>query len=386
MSQKNNRITKANLATIENELQEFHDLLHPLFKRREQREHSNIYLRGLLHPLPNKSIETMMLHMHGDNENSIRAMQHFMSDGKWDDGAVLKKHWQLVDEAIGDDEGVLVIDCSGFPKQGKESVGVKRQWCGQLGKKANCQVAVFAGYATQFGRTLLDRRLYLPQEWLKTAYAKRRKRCGVPKETTFKTKPALAVEMVTELAASDVRFRWLTADEAYGRDSKFLDAVGQHAWYLAEVPVDTNIWQQRPKTELPTWKGRGRKPSIRQLVAGEPTPQTVVELVATLPATHWQRQLIKEGTKGPILADMVAIRVTNSRHQLPEEEVWLVCRRHITTGEIHYFLSNAPAKRSRLLLRLPACAGLLRPASRKASKNLAWVTINFVLGLVGITI
>ena len=177
--------------------------------------------------------------MHGDNENEIRAMQHFLSEGSWDDEAVLKKHWQLVDEAIGDNEGVLIVDCSGFPKQGKDSVGVKRQWCGELGKRANCQVGVFVGYASQNGRTLLDRRLYLPEEWVEEkAYAKRREKCGVPSEIDFKTKPTLAAEMVQELAASQtIRFRWLTADEGYGRVPDFLDAVGQLAWYLSLIHI-----------------------------------------------------------------------------------------------------------------------------------------------------
>lgn len=344
MSQSNHRITTANVATIENELTSFQKLLHPLFKRREQREHNDNYLRGLLHPLPNKAIETMMLHMHGDDDNHIRAMQHFMSEGSWDDRAVLKKHWELVDETIGDEDGVLIIDCTGFPKQGKESVGVKRQWCGQLGKRANCQVGVFAGYATHAGRTLLDRRLYLPEEWVeKPAYAKRRKRCGVPEDVLFKTKPTLAAEMVVELATTGtVRFRWVTADEAYGRTPDFLDTIGQHAWYFAEVPTNTHIWHQRPKTEIPEWQGKGRKPTIERLLAGEPASQTVADLVSTLPRSCWKRLCIKEGTKGPIVADMAALRVTNSRQQLPSEEVWLVCRRNISSGEIHYFLSNAP--------------------------------------------
>lgn len=361
MSQEKNRITKANIAQIESDLKEFQELLHPLFKRREQQKHGDNYLRGLLHPLPNKAIETMMLQMHGDNENEIRAMQHFMSEGSWDDEAVLKKHWQLVDEAIGDDAGVLIVDCSGFPKQGKDSVGVKRQWCGELGKRANCQVGVFVGYASQNGRTLLDRRLYLPEEWVEEkAYAKRREKCGVPSEIDFKTKPTLAAEMVQELAASQtIRFRWLTADEGYGRVPDFLDAVGQLAWYLAEVPTNTRVWLERPKTELPTWKGKGRKPKRRRLVAGQPAAQTVAALVANFTPKQWERHLIKEGSKGPIVADLAAIRVTNVRHKLPSDEVWLVCRRHLTTGEIHYFLSNAPSDTS--LKTFARIAGLRWP-------------------------
>lgn len=344
MSPEKNRITKEKIVHLENDLKEYQAMFQPLFKRREQQRHGDNYLRGLLHPLPNKSIETMMLHLHGDDENQIRAMQHFMSAGSWDDRSVLQKHWQLVEEAIGDEEGVLIVDCSGFPKQGKESVGVKRQWCGELGKRANCQVGVFVGYSSQQGRTLLDRRLYMPEEWVKEkAYAKRRQKCGVPSDIVFKTKPMLAAEMVQELAAAQtIRFRWLTADEGYGRVPEFLDRIGAVAWYFAEVPSDTHVWLQRPKTELPTWKGKGRKPKRHRLVAGEKPSQTVTAIVANLSPEQWHRHLIKEGSKGPIIADLAAIRVTNSRQQLPGYEVWLVCRRSITTGEIHYFLSNAP--------------------------------------------
>lgn len=348
MSQEYNRVTKANVEGISEELEKFQKLLHPFFKRKEQKQHSDNYLRGLIHPLPNKSIETMMLHMYGKDENNIRAMQHFMSVGSWDDEGVLQKHWQLVDESIGDDEGVIIVDGSGFPKQGENSVGVKRQWCGQRGKVDNCQVGVFMGYATQQGRTLLDRRLYLPEEWVETkAYADRRKRCGVPETIEFKTKPTLGAEMVSKLAQSKlVRFRWLTADEEYGRIPDFLDGVGKVVWYLAEVPTDTRVWLKRPKTILPQWKGIGRKPTIRQLAVGEPASQTVAAVAAAFSTACWQRLLIKDGSKGPIMADLAAIRVTNSRQQLPGSSVWLVCRRNILTGEIHYFLSNAPASTS----------------------------------------
>jgi SRSO17 transposase len=170
----------------------------------------------------------MILHTKGDNSAAIRAMQHFISEGAWDDRAVLQRHWQLVDETLGEEEGVLIADGTGFPKQGNQSVGVKRQWCGQLGKVANCQVGVFLGYASRHGRTLLDRRLYLPKEWVEDeAYAERRQQTGVPQDTQFQTKPQLATEMVTELVASEtLRCRWITADEAFGRDSHFLDQVG----------------------------------------------------------------------------------------------------------------------------------------------------------------
>ncbi len=227
--------------------------------------------------MPNKSVETMMLTFKGDDPNSIRSMQHFLSEGRWQDKAILQRHWQEVSHDLGDKNGVLIGDGSGFLKQGEASVAVKRQWCGQLGKIANCQVGVFLGYASQHGRTLLNRRLYLPQEWVaEAAYAERRRKCGVPEETTFKTKPALLLEMVKEVHADgSLPFQWLTCDEAFGRDTAFLDRVGDYLWYFSEVDLDTRVWLARPQTAIPEWSGQGRKPTRERLVAGGAEAQEV---------------------------------------------------------------------------------------------------------------
>ena len=133
------------------ELAAYHEHYSPLFKRREQREQSLKYLEGLLSDIPNKSVEAMVLYREGDNARAIRAGQQFVSQGAWSDEEILAQHWQEVAKDLGDAEGVIILDGSDFPKQGKESVGVKRQWCGQLGKRANCQAGVFLGYASQHG-------------------------------------------------------------------------------------------------------------------------------------------------------------------------------------------------------------------------------------------
>ena len=326
------------------ELEAYQTIFADCFGRREQREKCHTYLHGLLQQLPNKSIETMMLHNDGDNPNSIRAMQHFISQGAWDDDAVLARHTQEVDKDLGDEDGVLIVDGSDFPKQGQDSVGVKRQYCGQLGKVANCQAGVFLGYAGRYGYTLLNRRLYMPREWLEDkAYADRRQQCGVPKDLAFQTKQELALAMVVETATSGhLRYRWLTCDEAFGRDSVFLDGVAEHVWYLAEVPENTAVWLDHPRTEVPAWSGHGRKPTRLRLVTGEPEAQSVAGVAAQLPAKQWQRYVIKEGTKGPITADFVALQVVNSRNNLPGQAVWLICRRDVTTAELKFYLSNAP--------------------------------------------
>lgn len=330
---------------LETELAEYRQVYRELFSRREQKEQYEIYLQGLMSTLPNKSVETMMLHLKGDDPNAIRNMQHFVSQGSWQDQIILAHHWQEVNQDLGDENGVAIVDSSGFPKKGDESVGVKRQWCGELGKTANCQVGVFLSYASEQGYTLINRRLYLPKEWAEDeAYAERRTKCGVPEDTRFKTQPTLALEMVKEVdEAGSLPFRWLTCDEAFGRDTAFLDEVGKVVFYFAEVPKDTNLWLGRPQTAVPTRKSNcGRKPTKLKLVEGEPTAQSVAEIATKLPAAEWSRHTIKEGSKGPIVADFASLRVVAVRDGLPGPDVWLIVRRNIVDDELKFFLSNAP--------------------------------------------
>jgi SRSO17 transposase len=146
-------------------LRDYPALYSPLFQRREQREAAHTYLQGLLAELPRKSIEPLVLALEGGHPQAVRAMQAFISAGTWDDEALLLQPWQDVEQDLGADEGVLRVDGSDLPKQGVHSAGVKRQYCGALGQRANCQAGVFVGYVSPQGSTLLDRRLYLPAEW-----------------------------------------------------------------------------------------------------------------------------------------------------------------------------------------------------------------------------
>lgn len=292
---------------------------------------------------PNKSIETMLLHKQGDDANKIRAMQHFMSEGAWDDEAVLAQHAKEVNKDLAEADGVLIIDGSDFPKQGSDSVGVKRQYCGELGKVANCQAGVFLAYASRQGYTLLDRRLYLPKEWLgDEAYAQRREACGVPEKLGFKTKAELALDMVKQLhEAKTLSYQWLTFDESFGRDTAFLDAVSAYITYLAEVPNDTCVWLSQPETELPQWTGKGRKPSRKRLKAGSAKAQRVDKLAQSLAETSWQRLSIKEGTKGPMLAYFACLKVVTVRDGLPGSDQLLILKRDVFSGDLKYYLSNA---------------------------------------------
>ena len=127
------------------ELRADHAIYSPLFQRREQREAAHSYLQGLLATLPRKSIEPMVLAVDGVAPKAVRAMQAFISEGQWNDERLLQQHWKEVETDLGATAGVLMVDGSDFPKQGAHAVGVKRQYCGELGKRANCQAGVLVG-------------------------------------------------------------------------------------------------------------------------------------------------------------------------------------------------------------------------------------------------
>jgi SRSO17 transposase len=338
-------LTPHDLDALIDALRAYHAIYSPLFQRREQREWSERDMHGLLLERPRKSIEPMVLALEGPHRQAVRAMQQFLSESAWDDEAILARHWPEVERELGDDDGVLLLDGSDFPKQGTESVGVKRQYGGELGKRANCQAGVFLGYASRHGDTLLDRRLSLPQAWLEDeAYAERRAACGVPAAVGFTTKLVLGWAMIQAVhAAGSLRCRWVACDEAVGRDTTLLDQIaGLGLWYDAEVPHDTRGWLERPATAVPAWAGRGRKPRHAQVVAGTVEPQAMAALAAALPASAWSQQTIKEGSQGPLVAAFATLRVMSVREGLPGPEGWLILRRHVHTGELKTSLSNAP--------------------------------------------
>jgi len=338
-------LTPHDLDAILDELCAYHASFSPLFQRQEQRVWSETYLHGLLLDIPRKSVEPMLLHLRGADRNAIRAVQQFVGDGPWQDGPILQQLWREVAADLGDDDdGVLIVDGSDFPKQGHESVGVKRQYCGQLGKTANCQAGVFLAYASPRGYALLDRRLYLPEDWFTEAFADRRVACGVPKAVPFTTKPMLSLAMLRAVVqAGTVPSRWVVGDEAFGDNTALLDAIADLGkWYFMEVAHDTRVWPARPATILPVWSGRGRKPTREQVGPDAPAPVAVIDLAGQLPATAWSRQVIHEGSQGPLVADFAFVRAVAVRAGLPGPDVWLVLRRSVTDGELKTYLSNAP--------------------------------------------
>jgi len=313
------------------------------FQRREQHEWGVKYICGRF--MEGKKYFTNAIARRVGEKNE-RAMQNFVGASPWDDHAVLMEHQLTAQETLGHPDGCIIVDGSGFPRKGTESAGVASQYCNQTGKIDNCQVGVYLAYSTPKGYTLLDRRLYLPENWFSEAslYSTRRQRCGIPEEITFCTHQELAWEMLNGVDQRQVvTFQWVLGDEEFGRDSKLLDKIaGIKKWYFMEIPVDTRVWLERPQTEIPAWQGDGRKPTRRQLVEGAPPSQRVDALCLT--PERYQRYTLHEGSKGPLVSDVACIRVVAARDGLPGPEVWLVLRHDVLSGERKYFLSNAPVE------------------------------------------
>lgn len=335
------------------ELAAYHAQFAHLYKRREQREGAEFYLRGQLSDLERKTVEPMVLAAKGCDLNAIRAGQQFLGEGRWDDAAILHRREELVAADLGEEDGVMICDGSGFPKKGEHSVGVARQYCGALGKIANCQHGVFTVYGSGRGYTFVDRRLYVPEHWFAADYAEKRKRCGMPEDRAFKTEPGLALEMLRGVVERGVLpFRWVTADEHYGMNPEFLDGVAALSkWYFVEVPVSTMVWEGSVAVRAPGTGEMGR-PRTGPLVAhGTPPPQAARRIAAQLPARAWARYTIKEGSKGPIEADFAFVRATSKRGRRPGHEVWVILRRGLGEGaEIKVYLSNAPHECARTTL------------------------------------
>jgi SRSO17 transposase len=323
----------------------YHAIDSPLLQRRAPREAAHTSLQGLLAALPRKSIEPMVLAVEGVAPKAVRAMQACIRAGRWNEAQRLHQHWKDVETDLGADDGVLMVDGRDFPRQGVHAGGVKRQYGGALGKRATCQAGVCVGYVSPQGYTVLERRLSVPVAWCTDdTYAERRRQCGLPPEISCKTQPALAQDLLAAVVpAQPLRCRWMVADEACGGTPGFLEGVaGRGLGSFAAVPHTTRVWEARPATHVPPWRGRGRRPQRARLVEGAPEAQTVQEVAAALPTEAWTHQTIKEGRQGPMVAACATLRVLAVRDALPGPEVWLVRRRHVETGELKTSLCHAP--------------------------------------------
>lgn len=243
--------------------------------------------------------------------------QHLLGRGAWEADALRDEQLGEVIAGLGEEDAVLAIDETGFIKQGKKSVGVKRQYTGTSGKVDNCQIGVFLSWQTSKGHALIDRALYLPEEWAKDA--ERRRAAGVPEEVAFATKPVLARRMVERVLAVGARPAWVVGDCVYGADYKLrasLEEAGQP--YVLAVTGQQCVW-----------RGFGQ--------------QRVKTIKAQVPAAAWVEIRVGAGTKGPRVFDWAALTI-NHPHGKEWQRFLLLRRSRSNPEEITAYLVFGPAE------------------------------------------
>jgi SRSO17 transposase len=315
-------------------LERFMEPFVVMLARREQIDHAHTFVQGLLSDLENKNSESIAYRFGQER----MPLQWFVGMSDWDDEPLREELVRQVGEQLGRDDGVLVFDPSGFPKSGKESVGVARQWCGRLGKVDNCQVAVYMGYVSAEEHALVDMRLYMPKEWTKDKA--RRDKAGVPKHVRFRTRHQLCLEMLQQ-HGDKLPHSWIAGDDEMGRPYTFrrrLDRLGER--YLLAVPSNTSI--RDLETEEPPYSGRGRRPKRPW--------QRVDRWIASLSKRAWTTVDVRDGSKGPLVIEIVKRRVVGRTHrrQQGHPEMLVVIRYRDRDNrrvlKTDYYLSNASAE------------------------------------------
>ena len=211
----------------------------------------------------------------------------------------------------------------------------------------NCQVGVFSGYVSEHGYALVDKRLFIPKNWFAEGYFDRRKKCKLPADAVFRTKPQLAVEMLNAIHKENLLpFRYVLADSVYGISPEFIAAVEAFPdkTYLVSVPKDVRCWLKRPMTitKQHRWGGKTRTKTI--LLDPNSKPIRVDELARNINDYFWYRRKVSEGTKGPIVYEFTRRRVILSAAGLPQKTVWLLIRRTLDDKpQYSFFISNASA-------------------------------------------
>jgi SRSO17 transposase len=293
------------------ELEEIGELIGKRFPRAEPRQRALTYVQGLLSPMERKN-GWQLAEEAGDKTPYAR--QHLLGRAVWSAEEVRDDVRKYVVKYLGDSEGVLVVDETGFVKKGAKSAGVQRQYSGTAGRVENCQSGVFLAYATKHGRTFLDRELYLPQRWAEEK--KRRESVGIPRKVKFATKLVLARQMIARAQDAHVPFRWVTGDAAYGTDSqmrRWLEKRG--LCYVLAVSSQYQVWYE----EARRW---------------------VAEIATLLAPTAWQRRSAGAGANGERvyawallpLGDVGAAR-----------QRWLLFRRNLgDQQELAYYVVSAP--------------------------------------------
>ena len=308
------------------------------------------YCTGLLLPVERKSVEPMAARLApGQVSAKHQSLHHFVAKASWKDESVMKAVRDYVLPKMQEQGPILawIVDDTGFPKKGNHSVGVARQYCGQLGKQDNCQVAVSVSIATDFASIAVAWRLYLPEKWIDD-----KPRCdqaGVPEGISFQTKPEIALDQLQTLTLSDVPHGVVLADAGYGNDAEFRLGVRKlELSYVLGIQKSTTVWEPgRQPLPPPKYSGCGRPP---KLPGKSPVhvPMDVLNLARSLPCDVWRTVTWREGTNKTLSSRFAAVRVREGhryywRSDVPIEEWLLIEWPEGESEPAKYWLSNLHA-------------------------------------------
>jgi SRSO17 transposase len=307
------------------------------------------YCTGLILPGERKSVEPMAARLEPARVGAAhQSLHHFVAKADWSDEAVLAVVRAEVLPAI-EQQGAIrawIVDDTGFPKKGTHSVGVARQYCGQLGKQDNCQIAVSLSVANDHASLPVAWRLYLPEGWANDP--ERRAKAGVPEDVLFRTKPEIALNQIQTVLSAGVPRGVVLADAGYGIDTAFrtgLTAMG--LTYIVGIQSSTSLWSPGMGPLPPkAWSGRGRPPSLIRRHP-EHKPVAAKQLARTLPESAWRSVTWREGTKGSLTSRFAAVRIRPAHRDYwrsaPRPEEWLLIEWPKGESEpTKYWLSNLP--------------------------------------------
>jgi SRSO17 transposase len=325
------------------------------FTQRQTRAHFSTYVEGQLSDLGQKTCEPIALAAGIPPRN----LQEFLSSYKWEEDRTRNRLQELVMRDHAGPHAIGVIDETSDVKQGDKTPGVKRQWCGTVGKTENCIVTVHLAYASGDFHCLLDGDLFLPENW-----SEDRDRCRaarIPDEVVYRPKWKIALELLDRARGNGATFHWLTFDEGYGGKPEFLrELQGRQQCFVGEVPTTFTGWIRAPRvTDRPfrRVKGRGRK--TPRLVAGSRPAISVESMLRYSPELRdqaWVRYRVKDGEKGPMVWEVKHVLMTvKDEKGLPGMRLHLVVARNVLEPtEIKFFVSNAPPETSVQTLLLVA--------------------------------
>ncbi len=301
-------------------IEEVHGRIGARFYRSEPRQRALSYLKGLLSPVERKNGWQLAEQAGDDTPDGV---QRLLYNYVWDADLVRDDLRDYVVEHLGDADGVLVVDETGFLKKGSKSVGVQRQYSGTAGRIETCQIGVFLTYATRDGRVLLDRELYLPQVWAEDE--ERRQEAGVPEEVAFQTKPQLSQRMLERAVESGVPFGWVAGDVVYGSDRQLRRWLEQQ-----EIP---HVLAVKSNEKLWTWTEEGP----RQVRADR--------LASQVDESGWVRLSAGDGAKGPRVYDWTLVEIRPLKE--PGKGYWLLVRRSIAQPEeLAWYVCFGPGETS----------------------------------------